>query len=162
MIRKFEALVRAILFSFAILISACGYTGGMGSNVPQQRARPQYQQPLYLRPSLTPRMPEDDICRSRLYLGLVGQHEGAISFEMMQGRIRVIKPAQTELDRDEFLQDMQPEPPYLEVREYLAGQILYAPAIRAVSIGDGLGPIEPSRITIELSNEGYVTKLSCR
>lgn len=158
--------MRILIFGVtALLLSGCAGSGmrnSMGAGTPQPVQVPPYQQPAHLRPTLTQRMPQEDVCNSRLYLGLIGQHEGGIAFESLQGRVRVVKPAQTGMDRDEFLQDMQPEAPYLEVREYLAGQVLYAPSIRAVRIGDGLGPIEQERITVELDREGFVTQLNCR
>jgi hypothetical protein len=122
----------------------------------------QYQRPVFMQPQPTQRLPEDDLCRSRLYLGLIGQHEGSIVFSSLPGRTRVVKPAETEETQDEFLQDMQPDPPFVEIREFLAGQILYAPAIRAIRLGDALGPIEPDRLTVELDQYGYVAAMSCR
>jgi hypothetical protein len=145
----------------AILITACvGPRGGAPDRGPDLRG--QYQRPVYLQPEPTQRFPGDDICRSRLYLGLIGQHEGGILFASLPGRTRVVKPAETEVDQDDFLQDMQPQPPFVEIREYLAGQILYSPAIRAVRLGDELGPVEQDRLTIELDQYGYVNQLSCR
>ena len=149
-------------FTTAFLLTACY---GPGGGVQAQRPRPnmgRYQQPAYQRPEPTRRMPDEDLCRARLYLGLVGQHEGSISFASLPGRTRVVKPATIEIERDEFLQDMNPEPPFLEVREYLSGQALYAPSIRPVRRVDNLGPIEPGRLTVELDREGYVRQMSCR
>ena len=83
-------------------------------------------------------------------------------FSSLPGRTRVVKPAETEEDRDDFLQDMNPDPPFVEIREYLAGQVLYAPAIRAIRLGDALGPIEQDRLTVELDQYGYVRAMSCR
>ncbi len=108
------------------------------------------------------RLPTPDLCRAQMYRGLIGQHEGGIVFASLPGRTRVVKPAETELDQDEFLQDMRPDPPLIEVREYLSGQALYTPAIRAVQRGDDLGPIQQDRLTIELGREGYVRELTCR
>jgi hypothetical protein len=115
-----------------------------------------------MQPEPTQRMPADDLCRSRLYLGLVGQHEGGVVFSSLPGRTRVVKPAELEYDQGDFLPDMNDQPPHVEIREYLAGQILYAPAIRAVRLGDELGPIERDRLTVELNQYGYITQLSCR
>lgn len=130
---------------------------------PVQRSQlGQYQRPVFLQPEPTQRIPQDDLCRSRLYLGLIGQHEGSIVFSSLPGRTRVVKPAETEEDRDDFLQDLEPDPPFVEIREYLAGQILYAPAIRALRLGNALGPIEQDRLTIELDQFGYVAAMSCR
>lgn len=166
-----------VIFGLALLTSACA---GLRGNVPPQNQRAQqsrigqpiqpiqrpqlgqYQQPLYAQPQPTQRMPQGDLCRSRLYLGLIGQHEGSIVFSPLPGRTRVVKPAETEEEQTDFLQDMIPDPPFVEIREYLAGQILYAPAIRAVRLGDQLGPIEQDRLTVELNQFGYVAAMSCR
>ncbi len=83
-------------------------------------------------------------------------------FAALPGRTRLVKPAEQELDHDDFLRDMRPSPPLLEVREYLSGQVLYAPAIRAVSRIDELGPIIRDRLTVELNAQGYVERLTCR
>ncbi len=151
-----------VMATSLLVLSGC-YTPGAGE--PRPRPRPQlgkYQVPVNLRPEPTRRIPDKDECRSRLYLGLVGQHEGSIVFGALPGRVRVVKPASQEIDRDDFLQDTYPQPPFLQVREYLSGQVLYAPSIRAVSRVDELGPIIRTRLTIELDREGYVTRLSCR
>ena len=135
---------------------------GPTSQMIQRSQQGRYQQPVSSQTQPTQRIPQEDICRSRLYLGLVGQHEGSVVFSSLPGRTRVVKPAETEEDRDDFLQDMQPDPPFVEIREYLSGQILYAPAIRAIRLGDQLGPIERDRLTVELDRYGYVRALSCR
>ncbi|HHL41984.1 MAG TPA: hypothetical protein ENJ42_00050, partial [Hellea balneolensis] len=80
-----------------------------GAGVPRTQPRPglgQYTRPTYMQPEPTPRVPLDDLCKSRLFLGLVGQHEGGIVFAYLPVRTRVIKPADLEVDRDDFLQDM--------------------------------------------------------
>lgn len=161
-----------------LLLSACQ---GMGAgraqpygNAPygqsdQQRSpynefgrRGVYQQPIHLQPEPTPSIPQEDLCRSRLYLGLVGQHEGSVVFSALPGRTRVVKPASDGVNRDDFLSDMEPETPFVEVREYLSGQTLYTPSIRAVRLSDQLGPIEPDRLTVELDADGYIRALNCR
>lgn len=137
----------------------------MGSGTPNQNPPAnmgQYQRPLFQQPEPPERFPREDECRSRLFMGLVGQHEGGIVFAALPGRTRVVKPAETERNQDEFLADMRPDPPFVQIREYLAGQILYAPAIRAVRRGDELGPIERDRLTVELDAFGYVRELTCR
>lgn len=144
------------------LLTSC-YTPGVGE--PRPRPRPnlgQYQVPLNQSPTPTRRIPDEDLCRSRLFLGLIGQHEGGIVFATLPGRTRVVKPAELELDQDEFLEDMRPDPPLVEVREYLSGQTLYTPAIRAVTRVDELGPIMQDRLTIELDQQGYVRNMTCR
>lgn len=150
------------MIGMSVLMVGC--TSGMGGSQSQgaRAGMGQYQRPIYMQPEPTARFPQDDLCRSRLYLGLVGQHEGGIVFATLPGRTRVVKPADTERNRDDFFADMRPEPPMIEVREYLSGQVLYAPAIRAIRRGDELGPIEQDRLTVELDALGYVTRLSCR
>ena len=158
---RLSGLCVGILVGGAML-SGC-YTPGAGQ--PRPRPRPmlgKYRQPVNLRPEPTRRIPDKDECHSRLYMGLVGQHEGGIVFAALPGRVRVIKPAEQEIDRDDFLQDMNPQPPFVEVREYLSGQVLYAPSIKAVTRIDELGPIIRTRLTIELDREGYVNRLTCR
>jgi len=145
-----------------VLLSAC-FTPGSGAAGQNPRANlGQYVVPAGQRPQPTRRIPDDDLCQSRLFLGLVGQHEGGIVFAALPGRTRLVKPAEQEFDYDDFLQDTRPAPPLLEVREYLSGQVLYAPAIRAVSRIDDLGPIIRDRLTIELNAQGYVDRMTCR
>lgn len=144
------------------LLAGC-FTPGAGERRPRPRPNlGQYQIPLNQRPEPTRRIPDEDLCSSKLFLGLIGQHEGGIVFATLPGRTRVFKPAELELDEDDFLQDMRPDPPFVEVREYLSGQTLYTPAIRAISRIDDLGPIMRDRLTIELDADGYVRELSCR
>lgn len=153
----------SLFLSCAFLLAGCSTAPAGGfDNSARQQPIGRYQAPAYLQPEPTQRIPGDDLCRSRLYMGLIGQHEGGVVFASLPGRTRVVKPAELEVDRDDFLQDMEPDPPFVEIREYLAGQILYAPAIRAVRLGDALGPIEQDRLTIELDRQGYITQLSCR
>jgi len=155
--------LRFMLYIVAGSMLAGCFTPGVGG--PQSRPRPnlgQYQIPLNQRPEPTRRIPDDDLCRSKLFLGLLGQHEGGVVFATLPGRTRVVKPAEQELNEDDFLQDMRPDPPLVEVREYLSGQTLYTPAIRTVSRIDNLGPILRDRLTVELDAEGYVRELSCR
>jgi len=145
-----------------VLLAGC-FTPGAGDAQPRPRPNlGQYQIPLNQRPEPTRRMPDDDLCRSKLFLGLIGQHEGGIVFATLPGRTRVVKPAELELDEDGFWQNTRPEPPLVEVREYLSGQTLYTPAIRTVSRVDNLGPIIRERLTVELDAGGYVKALNCR
>ena len=150
------------LLALCILLVGC-YTPGAGQ--PRPRPRPnlgQYQIPVNQRPEPTRRIPDNDACGSKLFLGLIGQHEGGIVFATLPGRTRVFKPATVELDQGDFLQDTRPNPPLIEIREYISGQTLYTPAIRAVSSVDELGPIIRDRLTIELDADGYVRDLTCR
>lgn len=146
-------------------LSACAPTQGVGyPNYPSYQPFPgqgQYVRPEYLNPTQPPRLPPDDVCRSRLYASLVGRHEGAIFFAGLPGRKRVLKPAFI----DGF--DYQPDdtfyidPPLIEVREFLPDQVFYGPTVRTVGDLVQLGPIDESRLTIELNREGYVEKVSC-
>ena len=73
-----------------------------------------------------------------------------------------MKPAFLEGPDVEPLQGIDPEPPFIEVRDYLPNQVLYAPSIRTISDLVQLGPIDESRLTIELDREGYVQEVACR
>ncbi|MBL4870325.1 MAG: hypothetical protein JKX72_05170 [Robiginitomaculum sp.] len=151
-----------VLIGSISLLAGCAGMGSGGPNQNPPAGMGQYQQPFYQRPEPVERFPRDDECRSRLFLGLVGQHEGGIVFSALPGRTRVVKPAETEQNLDDFLADMRPDPPFVQITEYLAGQVLYAPAIKAVRLGDALGPIERDRLTVELDAFGYVRELTCR
>lgn len=157
MIRKF-----ALLAVFAL--SACRY-GVPSSTFAEYQPRPgqgQYVRPAYLNPQPTPFIPAIDACQSRLYAGLVGQHEGAIFIAGLPGRKRVIKPARLEGFGYNPNDTFYSPPPLVEVREYLAGQLLYAPAISNLMDRLNLGPDIQERLTIELDAEGYVQQVDCR
>ena len=161
----FSPMIRRLLFSIACAaLSGCTY--GAPITTPAQQFRPfpgqgQYVRPAYLNAAITPRVPPTDVCRSQLYQGLVGRHEGAIFIPGLPGRKRVIKPAQLEAfgyEPDDFFYD---RPPFVEVQEYLADQILYAPSISNMRDRLNLGPTIEERITIELDVEGIVEEVSC-
>jgi hypothetical protein len=141
-------------------------TAGQGYNaypyqyVPQP-GQGQYVRPDYLNPTPTPRIPRADLCQSKLYQGLVGQNEGAIYIAGLPGRKRVLKPAFLEDFDGNRVEGIDPEPPFIEVRDYLPQQVLYAPSIRTVSDRIQLGPEDERRLTIELDDEGYVQEISC-
>ncbi len=152
----------SITAGFAIFgLAACA----SGASSAQQRApfpgQGQYVYPQYLRPEPTPYIPQSDDCRARLYTGLVGQHIGGVHITAIGGDKRIIKPAELEVDEDDFLMDLRPEPPFLEVTELLAGQPLYAASIRTVPDLNILGPERADRLTIELDAEGYIGAISC-
>ena len=95
-------------------------------------------------------------------MGLLGQHEGAIFVAGLPGRKRVIKPAQDEgfgYSPDDSFYDA---PPFLEVRDYLPGQSLYAPAITTRVDRLNLGPEVEDRLTIQLDDNGYIQEIDCR
>lgn len=159
MIRIFSAL--------AILgLIGCAPTQGVGyPNYPAYQPFPgqgQYARPEYLNPTPTPMIQPIDACQSYLFRGLVGRHEGAIYIAGLPGTKRILKPAFLEGPDRERIDGIDPEPPFLEVRDYLPNQVLYAPSIRTVSDRIQLGPIDESRLTIELDREGYVQEVACR
>jgi len=157
-------MIRRFLFiASCAALTACSY-GAPISNLPNYQPFPgqgQYIRPAYLNAEITPRVPPTDVCRSQLFQGLLGQHEGAIFIVGLPGRKRVIKPAQVEgfdYGREDFLYE---RPPFVEVREYLANQVLYAPSISTLQDRLNLGPTIADRITIELDDEGVVQEVSC-
>lgn len=157
-------MIRNFAILSALLLTACAY-GAPSSTYADYQPRPgqgQYVRPAYLNAQPTPIIPAIDACRSRLYAGLVGQHEGAIFIPGLPGRKRVIKPAQLEAFGYNPGDDFYEEPPFLEVREYLVGQSLYAPAISNMTDRLNLGPQIADRLTIELDAEGYVQQVDCR
>ncbi len=155
-----------IIFCPLISLAACapGPLGTPYNAYPVQQARfgqGQYVRPAYLNPSPTPRIQAVDTCQSQLFQRLLGQHEGAIYIAGLPGTKRVIKPATLEYTDDSFVAGIDPDPPFLEVRDYLPQQSLYAPSIRTVDDRLALGPADENRLTIELDEEGYVQALNC-
>jgi len=147
-------------------LAACASTQGVGyPNYPAYVPTPgqgQYVRPEYLNPTPTPIIQAVDACQSYLYRGLVGRHEGAIYIAGLPGRKRILKPAFLEEFDRERIDGIDPEPPFLEVRDYLPNQVLYAPSIRTVSDRIQLGAVDENRLTIELDREGYVQEVLCR
>ena len=161
MIRSF-AIFSASLTALALSACTLGSPAGGYPGYQPTPGQGQYIRPAYLAAQPTPIVPAVDTCRSRLYAGLVGQHEGAIFIAGLPGRKRVIKPAQLEgfgYSQDDTFYD---EPPFVEVREYLVGQSLYAPSISNLMDRGNLGQNIAERLTIELDAEGYVQTLDCR
>jgi hypothetical protein len=157
-------MIRTFAFLAIFALSACRY-GAPSSVYPEYQPRPgqgQYVRPAYLNPQPTPFIPAVDACQSRLYAGLVGQHEGAIFIAGLPGRKRVIKPARLEGFGYNPGDTFYDEPPFVQVQEYLAGQSLYAPAISNLMDRLNLGPNIQERLTIELDAEGYVQQVDCR
>jgi len=157
-------MIRNFAIFGALVLTACAY-GNPSSTYPQYQPRPgqgQYVRPAYLAAQPTPMIPPVDACRSQLYQGLLGQHEGAIFIAGLPGRKRVLKPAELEgfgYNPDDTFYE---QPPYMEVREYLPGQSLYAPSISDLRDSLNLGPEMDTRLTIQLDNEGYIQTISCR
>lgn len=153
-----------------LALSACAGRGGpnigQGYNAYPYQYTPQpgqgqYVRPAYLNPTPTPRIPRTDLCQSQLYQGLVGQNEGAIYIAGLPGRKRVLKPGFLEDFDGTRIEGLDAEPPFIEVRDYLPQQVLYAPSIRTVDDRLQLGPDDDTRLTIELDEEGYVQQISC-
>lgn len=161
MIRSIAIL--SALFAASATLSACSY-GSPYSADAQYRPIPgqgQYIRPEYLAPSPTPIIPAIDTCKSRLYAGLVGRHEGAIYIAGLPGRKRVIKPAVLEDFGYSRADSFYTQPPFVQVREYLVGQPLYASSISDLTDRLNLGPEIGDRLTIELDADGYVQEISC-
>ena len=154
-----------VIFATIMLLPACAQFGN-GVNPALAEFRPfpgqgQYIRPEYLNPDIPPRLPPVDVCRSRLYAGLVGRHEGAIFFAGLPGRIRVLKPAYIDSFDYEPNDTFYLAPPLTEVREFLPDQVLYGPSIRTVTDPFQLGPVIQDRLTVELDREGYVEEVRC-
>ncbi len=153
----------AILLS-GTLVSGCSFGGPVSSYPGYQPnyGQGQYVRPEWLNPQPTQRIHNIDACEARLYAGLVGQHEGSIFISGLPGRKRIIKPAESETfgysPDDTFYEQL----PYVEVREFLAGQSLYASTISNMRDRTNLGPEIQDRLTIELDEEGYVQQVDCR
>jgi len=159
-------MIRWLSIFTLLSVVACGSTqGARNQNFPVFVPTPgqgQYVRPEYLNPTPTPLIQGIDACQSHLYRGLIGRHEGAIYIAGLPGMKRILKPAFLEGPDRELIQGIDLEPPFLEVRDYLPNQVLYAPSIRTVSDRIQLGPINENRLTIELDREGYVREVGCR
>jgi hypothetical protein len=145
------------------LLPACTW-GGFGTNQPFQfqAGQGQYVRPDYMNPAPTPRVPPVDACRSQLYVGLVGRHEGSIYIAGLPGRKRIIKPAFEEGFEYQYDDPLGRDPTFIEVRDYIPDQVLYAPSIRTVSDLLQLGPEQNDRLTIELDADGFVQQIRCQ
>jgi len=159
-------MIRWIAIFGIISVAACAPTQGVGyPNYPAYVPTPgqgQYVRPDYLNPAPTPMINPIDACQAYLFRGLIGRHEGAIYIAGLPGTKRILKPAFLEEPDGDRIDGIDPQPPYLEVRDYLPSQVLYAPSIRTVSDRIQLGPDDQSRLTIELDREGYVQEVLCR
>jgi len=158
-------MIRWIAVIGLLSVAACAPTQGVGyPNYPAYVPAPgqgQYIRPEYLNPTPTPIIQTIDACQSYLFRGLVGRHEGAIYIAGLPGSKRILKPAFLEGADRERIEGIDPEPPFLEVRDYLPNQVLYAPNIRTISDRIQLGPVDENRLTIELDREGYVQEVVC-
>lgn len=166
---EINVMIRKLMTYTAIagFLTACAGSNPLGqpyNAYPAQFPTPgqgQYVRPAYLNPSPTPRIPNPDVCQSQLYRGLVGQHEGAIFIPGLPGRKRVLKPAFLEDFEGNDVPGIDPQPPFIEVRDYLPEQILYAPSIRTIEDRIQLGPVDETRLSIELDVDGYIQEISC-
>lgn len=154
--------LRNLTIPAVLMVAACGSTpGGAYPPYQPQPGQGQYVYPEYLRPAVTPRIPRPDVCQSNMFRGLIGLHEGSIYIAGLPGRKRVIKPAELDDFDRERIPGIDPAPPFLEVRDYLPDQVLYAPSIRQVYDLIELQPVEQDRLTIELDQEGYIQEVRC-
>ncbi len=162
---RFYSIRVLISSACAMVLSACAFGNGSGlqGGEPFQRRPGQglYQQPQNLRPQPMQRIPVNDLCQSQMYRGLVGRHEGSVYFSALPGLKRVVKPAETEVARSDFLPDMDILPPNVLIRDYLPGQSIYASSIQTIYGGALDGPEVPERLLIELDDDGYITRVGC-
>lgn len=167
LLAQLKSMIRNTIIALLGLSFLTACSGGLGqANNAYPVAFPipgqgQYVRPDYLNPTPTPRIPNPDICQSQLFRGLLGQHEGAIYIPGLPGRKRVLKPAFLEDFDRETIPGIDIDPPLIEVRDYLPQQVLYAPSIRTVSDRIQLGPVDESRLTLELDVEGYIQDVRC-
>jgi len=151
------------ILTTGLVLTACSY-GAPYSAPPSYQPFPgqgQYVRPDHLAAQPTPMIPPVDTCRSKLYAGLVGQHEGAIFVPGLPGHKRVLKPAFPEGFGYSPGDPLYNDPPLVQVREFLPQQSLYAPSINTVTDRINLGPDNENRLTIELDAEGYVQAVEC-
>lgn len=139
----------------------CGTLGGNDGPYVPRPGQGQYIRPAYLDPDLPPRLVPDDVCQARIYQSLVGQYEGSLYFHAIPGRKRIVKPAELEQRRRNFLPEFEVEPPLLEVTEFLADQPLFAPSIRTTPDLLALEPEVVERLTIEINRQGIVEEVRC-
>lgn len=145
----------------AVLLPACASQGGTYRQAAPFDGRGQYVRPEYLAAAPTLRLPPVDACRSQLYQGLVGRHEGAIYIAGLPGRKRILKPATDEGFNYQSDDSFFRPPDLIEVREYIPDQSLYAPSITTVTNRLQLGPEQGDRLTLELDARGYVQEIRC-
>ena len=159
----FDHAVRGVLAATVLpLLAACASApvGPPYTFVPQP-GQGQYVRPEWLAPVPPPRIPVTDTCRSRLYGGLVGQHEGAVYLGALPGAKRVIRPAAFEGPDNDFLSGEMMRETYVEVQDYLPGQQAFAPFTGLRTERVLLGPEVESRLTIEIDREGYIQEIRC-
>lgn len=154
-------MIRFFTLAGTALLMACSTPPGTNRPAQVPEGRGQYVRPEYLNPAPTLRLPPVDACRSQLYQGLIGRHEGAIYIAGLPGRKRILKPAFPEGFNYQREDTFYQEPPLIEVKEFIPDQSLYAPSIRTVTDRLQLGPQEADRLTLELDARGYVQDIRC-
>jgi len=163
---------RAVICAAASVFGASLLTGcaGVGQSQPTSTISPNFQRlagqgqyitPVNLLPELPPTLPPEDLCRSRLYLTLVGRHEGAIYIAGLPGRKRIVKPATLEDFEPDEDNDFLPLPPLVEVIDFLPQQSIYLGSIRTVMDRFLLTDDDLTRLTLELDMDGYIEEVRC-
>ncbi len=154
-------MIRAIVFILPCLFWACAQTPTTTNRPYPQPGQGVYVYPENLRPAPLPRIPPVDACRSQLYQGLIGQHEGAIYIPGLPGRKRVLKPAFDEGFEYQAEDPLGTPDALVEVRDYLPDQTLYVPSIRTGGELLAGGDYATDRLTVELDQYGYVQEIRC-
>ena len=144
------------------LLSACAAPGGSVQPYRPVPGQGRYIYPENQRPQPMEVTPLEDMCGARLYQNLRGQNIGGVHVAVIAGDKRIIKPAEVEIDPDDFIPEYQPTPPLVDVTDLLAGQPLYTSQIRTGVYRGQLGPERPDRLTLELDSEGYIEIVECR
>lgn len=155
-------MIRLVSLLGLMALTACAAPLGGGNGQPGAQPQGRYVRPVWLNPVPTPRIPEVDACRSQLYQGLIGRHEGSIYIPGLPGRKRILKPAFDEGFGYSPDDDFGQRSPLLEVKDYIPEQSLYAPSISTVSDLLQLGPAQDDRLTIELDQDGVVQRIRCQ
>ena len=146
----------------ALAVTACTGSAPQNNRIFQpQPGQGQYVRPLFLEPELTERLPLDDLCQARIYQSLIGQFEGGLYFQAIPGRQRILKEAFTEDFEDDFLPELEEQPPFIEVREFISGQPLFASSIRTTPSLLAIEQPVDERLTIEIDVDGIVEDVRC-
>jgi len=147
--RSYAYIVLCVLSCGAM--SACGTTGqGVNRIYQPQEGQGQYIRPAHLNPELPQRLPPDDLCQSRIYQNLVGQFEGSLFFQAIPGRQRLVKEATFSdfTPNEDFLEDLEEQPPFVEVREFIAGQPIFTSSLLRTPGQLIIEPVIEDRLTI--------------
>lgn len=151
-----------LITSFSILALAACQMNPTNAQRGIPAGQGQYVRPAYLNPAPIPRIPPTDACQSQLYRGLVGQPEGAIYIPGLPGAKRVLKPAfQENFEFEDPDNPFRDNPDFIQVRDYLPGQSLYAPSILTPGSLLAANDFDLSRLTIELDVDGIVQEVRC-